>query len=55
MDSEHVYKNDGDFCECFRDTWRQCIPYNIDTGHLLSTNIDSPNVYKDDVKSDKII
>lgn len=32
------------YCSCFR--WRQCIPYNEETKHLVGTKEDCPEYYK---------
>lgn len=36
--------NGGICCSCFR--WRQCIPYNEETKHLVGTKEDCPEFYK---------
>ena len=36
--------NGGICCSCFR--WRQCIPYNEETKHLVGTKEDCPKFYK---------
>ena len=36
--------NGGIYCSCFR--WRQCIPYNEETKHLVGTKEDCPEFYK---------
>ena len=36
--------NGGMCCSCFR--WRQCIPYNEETKHLVGTKEDCPEFYK---------
>lgn len=36
--------NGGIFCSCFR--WKQCIPYNEETKHLVGTKEDCPEFYK---------
>ena len=36
--------NGGMCCSCFR--WRQCIPYNEETKHLVGTKDDCPEFYK---------
>lgn len=36
--------NGGIYCSCFR--WRQCIPYNEETKHLVGTKEDCSEFYK---------
>ena len=36
--------NGGIYCSCFR--WRQCIPYNEETKHLVGAKEDCPEFYK---------
>ena len=36
--------NDRICCSCFR--WKQCIPYNEETKHLVGTKEDCPEYYK---------
>ena len=36
--------NGGTCCSCFR--WKQCIPYNEETKHLVGTKEDCPEFYK---------
>ena len=36
--------NGGICCSCFR--WKQCIPYNEETKHLVGTKEDCPEYYK---------
>lgn len=36
--------NGGICCSCFR--WKQCIPYNEETKHLVGTKEDCPEFYK---------
>lgn len=33
-------------CRCSSSFWKQCIPYNDDTKHLLGTNDDCPEYYR---------
>jgi hypothetical protein len=37
---------DDDTFNCIGGTWRQCIPYNKETEHLVGTNQDCPDKYK---------
>lgn len=37
---------DDDTFNCIGGTWRQCVPYNKETEHLVGTNQDCPDKYK---------
>lgn len=37
---------DDDTFNCIGGTWRQCIPYNKETQHLVGTNQGCPDKYK---------
>lgn len=37
---------DDDTFNCIGGTWRQCIPYNKETQHLVGTNQECPDKYK---------
>ena len=41
------YKGDINFCYvCIGDAYRQCIPYNEETAHLVNTDHNCPDKYK---------
>lgn len=43
----NMYEYMGDICyECTRGNYKECIPYNEDTKHLLCTKKEAPEFYK---------
>jgi len=41
-----IFSHLDDDTFCIGGTWRQCIPYNKETQHLVGTNQDCPDKYK---------
>ena len=42
----HCERNNQFWCVCVGDAYKQCVPYNEETAHLLGTDHDCPDKYK---------